>query len=101
MPPGCRKQPTDGAGAVIKPTVRVVLANSLSRQYTGGETEFEVEAARVRDVLRALEERFPGIRAHLEEETAVSIDGMIYDDAYLQDVTGSREVFFIPKLDAG
>jgi molybdopterin converting factor small subunit len=86
---------------MIKPKVRVVLANSLSRRYTGGETKFEVEASRVRDILRALEDRFPGIREHLEEETAVSIDGMIYDDAYLQEVNASSEVFFIPKLDAG
>jgi molybdopterin converting factor small subunit len=86
---------------MIKPKVRVVLANSLSRQYTGGETKFEVEAIRVRDILRALEDLFPGIREHLEEETAVSIDGMIYDDAYLQEVNASTEVFFIPKLDAG
>ena len=56
---------------MIKPKVRVVLANSLSRQYTGGETKFEVEASRVRDILRALEDLFPGIREHLEEETAV------------------------------
>ncbi len=86
---------------MIKSRVRVVLANSLSRQYTGGETRFEVEASRVRDILRALEERFPGIRPHLEEETAVSINGMIYDDAYLQEVDENAEVFFIPKLDAG
>jgi molybdopterin synthase sulfur carrier subunit len=86
---------------MIKPKVRVVLANSLSRQYTGGETKFEVEASRVRDILRALDDLFPGIREHLEEETAVSIDGMIYDDAYLQEVTAATEVFFIPKLDAG
>jgi molybdopterin synthase sulfur carrier subunit len=86
---------------MIKPKVRVVLANSLSRQYAGGETKFEVEASRVRDILRALEDLFPGIREHLEEETAVSIDGMIYDDAYLQEVNASTEVFFIPKLDAG
>ena len=86
---------------MIKPKVRVVLAHSLRRQYTGGKTEYEVEASRVRDILRALEELHPGIREHLEEETAVSIDGMIYDDAYLQEVNENTEVFFIPKLDAG
>ena len=86
---------------MIKPKVRVILANSLSRQYTGGETEFVLEAARIRDILRALDERFPGIRVHLEEETAVSINGLIYDDAYLQEVSEVSEVFFIPKLDAG
>lgn len=86
---------------MIKPKVRVVLAHSLSRQYTGGVTQFEVEANRVRDILRALEDLHPGIREHLEEETAVSINGMIYDDAYLQEVSENAEVFFIPKLDAG
>ena len=79
----------------------MVLANSLSRQYTAGETKFEVEASRVRDILSALEALFPGIREHLVEETAVSINGMIYDDAYLQEVSEDTEVFFIPKLDAG
>ena len=72
----CFKQRSD-LPVMIKPKVRVVLANSLSRQYTGGETKFEVEASRVRDILRALDDLFPGIREHLEEETAVSIDGMI------------------------
>jgi sulfur-carrier protein len=88
-------------GDNIKPKVRVVLAHSLSRQYTDGKTEYVVEASRVRDILRALDDLHPGIREHLEEETAVSIDGMIYDDAYLQEVNENTEVFFIPKLDAG
>lgn len=86
---------------MIKPKVCVVLANSLSHQYTGGKTKFEVQASRVRDILSALEDLFPGIRVHLEEETAVSINGMIYDDAFLQEVNEETEVFFIPKLDAG
>ena len=88
-------------GDMIKPKVRVVLAHSLSRHYTDGQTEYVVEANRVRDILRALDDLHPGIREHLEEETAVSIDGMIYDDAYLQEVSENTEVFFIPKLDAG
>ena len=79
----------------------MVLAHSLSRQYTDGQTEYVIEANRVRDILRALDDLHPGIREHLEEETAVSIDGMIYDDAYLQEVSENTEVFFIPKLDAG
>ena len=98
--PATHLNPTMVQG-MAKSKVRVVLANSLSRQYTGGKTEFEIEASRVRDILKVLEGMFPGIRGHLEEETAVSIDGMIYDDAFLQEVTETAEVFFIPKLDAG
>jgi sulfur-carrier protein len=79
----------------------VVLAHSLGRQYTDGQTEYVAEASRVRDILLALDHLHPGIREHLEEETAISIDGMIYDDAYLQEVSENTEVFFIPKLDAG
>ena len=88
-------------GDIIKPKVHVILQHSLSRQYTDGQTKYAVEASRVRYILRALDDLHPGIREHLEEETAVSIDGMIYDGAYLQEVSEDTDVFFIPKLDAG
>ena len=70
-------------GDIIKPKVHVILQHSLSRKYTDGQTKYVVEASRVGYILRALDDLHPGIREHLEEETAVSIGGMIYDGAYL------------------
>ena len=53
--------------------------SSNQRRLTGGAAQVEVEAATVRELLRKLEEMFPGIRAHLDQTsaTAVAIDGDI------------------------
>ncbi len=81
---------------------RVVLSSGLSRRYTGGEREFEVEATTMRDVLKELDRRFPGLHDHLVAETTVAIDGEIHDEpAYFQKVRPGCEIFFIPKLEGG
>ncbi len=46
--------------------IRVVLSGNL-RKFTGGETEVELEAGNVRQLFRALTERHPEIKPHLEE----------------------------------
>jgi hypothetical protein len=80
---------------------RVVLTNGFSRRYTGGLTEFEVDAKTLGGVLKEMDRRYPGLGEHLEEETTVAIDGEIHDVGYYQIVGPSSEVFFIPKLEGG
>ncbi|MBT5266736.1 MAG: MoaD/ThiS family protein [Rhodospirillaceae bacterium] len=80
---------------------RVVFSSSLSDRYTGGENDLEIDATSMRGVIRALEERFPGIGEHLEEETSVAIDGEIHETAYFQPLKDGSEIFFIPKLEGG
>ena len=83
-------------------TARVVLSSGFSRRYTGGTKEFEIEAATLRDVIRALDKMYPGLGEHLEEETTVAIDGEIHDaPGYYQKLRQGSEVFFIPKLEGG
>jgi len=79
---------------------RVVLTGSL-KQYTGGETELEVEAGTVRQLLRALGERHPALKPHLEEGIAVAIDGQIYQDAWLEPVPPDSEVHLLPQIAGG
>ena len=81
--------------------VRVVLSTGFSLRHTDGETSFEVEAKNLRGVLKAMDERFPGLGAYLEEETAVAIDGELHETAYFLPVGEDSEVFFLPKLEAG
>ena len=50
-------------------TARVVLSSGFSRRYTGGKREFDIEAKSLRDVMKALDELYPGLGEHLEEET--------------------------------
>jgi len=80
---------------------RVVLTNGFSRRYTGGQTEFVIEAKNLRGVIKEMDRMFPGLGEHLEEETTVAIDGEIHDVGYYQAVGPSSEVFFIPKLEGG
>ena len=94
------KAVTRAAGAEAV-TVRVVLSTGTSLAHTGGEKEFEVEARNLRGVIKAMDARFPGLGAYLEEETTVAIDGQIYETAYFQRLGEGAEVYFLPKIEAG
>ena len=82
-------------------TARVVLSGGFSRRYTGGVREFAIPARNLRGVIKALDKLYPGLGAHLEEETTVAIDGEIHEVGYLQPLRQDSEVFFIPKLEGG
>ena len=56
-------------------TARVVFTAGFSRRYTGGVREFTVEAKNLRGVIKAMDQLYPGLGHHLEEETTVAIDG--------------------------
>jgi len=79
---------------------RVVLTGNL-KQYTGGEAELEVEAGTIRQLLRALGDRHPALKPHLEEGIAVAIDGQIYQDAWLEPVPPDSEVHLLPQIAGG
>jgi sulfur-carrier protein len=81
--------------------VRVVLISSHSGHYTGGVKEFEIEAQTLHDVIRVLDQRYPGLGEHLEEETSVAIDGEIHEVAYYHPVRPGCEIYFIPKIEGG
>ena len=77
--------------------------SSNQRRLTGGVAQVEVEAASVRELLRKLEEMFPGIRAHLDQTsaTAVAIDGDIIPDPVYEPVPPGAEVHFVTPLAGG
>ena len=77
--------------------------SSAQRRLTGGVADLEVEAATVRELLRKLEEMFPGIKAHLDQTsaTAVAIDGDIIPDPMYEPVPPGAEVHFITPLAGG
>ena len=82
-------------------TARVVFTSGFARKYTNGVREFEVEAANLRGVIRAMEGYFPGIGHALEEETNVAINGELHETGYFQLVPPDAEVFFIPRIEGG
>ncbi len=79
---------------------RVVLTGNL-RRFTEGLSEIELEAGDVRQLFRALGERFPALKPHLESGLAVAIDGQIYQDAWLEPIPPDGEVHLLPQIAGG
>ncbi|MGI9334445.1 MAG: MoaD/ThiS family protein [Gammaproteobacteria bacterium] len=78
----------------------VVLTGNL-RQFTGGQTEFDLPAVSVRKLFQALSERYPELAPHLEEGLAVAIDGEIFQDAWFEPIAPQAEVHLMPKIAGG
>jgi sulfur-carrier protein len=81
--------------------VRVVFTTGFSRRYTGGVTEFAVNAKNLRGVIKEMDAKFPGLAETLEEETTVAVDGELFEIDFLVPVRPGVEVFFIPKIEGG
>ncbi len=78
----------------------VILSHGLQR-YTGGTERVEVEARNVRELVAALDARFPGIGVEILSGMAVAIDGEIISDPFLEAVPPHAEVHFLPPLRGG
>lgn len=80
---------------------RVAIPANAAKRFTGGQTEFEVEADTVRRMIAELDRRFPGLGRQIDESMAVAIDGEIFQDAYLARLEPGSEVVLIPKIGGG
>ena len=78
----------------------VTLIGNL-RQFTGGVTALDVDAASVRQLFARLGEKFPELAPHLEKGSAVAIDGQIYQDALFQEIGPDSEVHILPQIAGG
>jgi molybdopterin converting factor small subunit len=84
-----------------------VFIPPLLRDVTAGQTEVEIEATSVRQVVAALEARFPGIRQRLclndalRPGIAVAINGAVATKGLLQKVPEGSEVHFLPAVAGG
>ena len=79
----------------------VTTISSRVRDFTGGVDAFEVEALTIRGLIRELDQRFPGLGAHVEESMAIAIDGEIFQDALGAALSQTSEVVLIPKISGG
>ncbi|MDP6343214.1 MAG: MoaD/ThiS family protein [Alphaproteobacteria bacterium] len=81
--------------------VKVVLTSGTSQQFTAGQVEVEVEATDLRQMVRALDEKFPGLGAEIDLHMSVALDGVILPDPLLEKVDDGSEVFILPKIGGG
>ena len=77
------------------------------RDLTGAATELELDGASLKQIVDALEQKFPGIAGRLCEEgqiaagLAVSIDGDISSRGLLAPVSPTSEIHFLPAIGGG
>ena len=80
--------------------VHVTLSASL-KAAAGGQTEIEVEAANIHQLLSRLGEDHPKLKPILARGVAVAIDGQIYRDDHFRPIPPGSEVFILPRLVGG
>jgi molybdopterin converting factor small subunit len=78
-----------------------VSLSSGFQDAADGAASVEIEAATVRELLRLLLERYPGMARHFDEGVAVSINGEIYRDIRDLSIPPDAEVFLLPRLQGG
>ena len=79
---------------------RIVLTGNL-KLYTGGVTELELESGSIRSLLRDLRRQFPDIPEDIEDELALSIDGILYQDDWFAKINSDSEVHLLPRIAGG
>ena len=96
-PPSCRHRPL--AARAVDAAERCTRAVAVG--VLGARLAHEVEGREIRHLVRALDARYPGIAARLHDGMAVAIDGVIHQNAFLEDVPDGAEVCFIPAIEGG
>lgn len=79
---------------------QIEISDVFGRQFTGGQTRFELDVKDVRQLLHTLDAMFPGIREHLEAG-AIAIDGEIIPDPWLNPIRPNSDVYFLPAIKGG
>ncbi|WP_299872031.1 MoaD/ThiS family protein [uncultured Sulfitobacter sp.] len=60
-----------------------------------------VEADTIRELLRKLQERYPGLSGPIKNDVAVAVDGVIYRDDWSRKIPEGAEVFLMRRLAGG
>ena len=85
-----------------------VFIPSLLEGLTGGARTVEVSGRNLRQVINALDERYPGMKERLLDEDGAlipeilaAIDGETNHLGLLQPVTDATEIQFVPAIGGG
>lgn len=77
-----------------------VIFSGAQRRFTNGEARIEIAASRVDELIRALYARYAELDGKLEH-AAVSIDGVIHNDALYLRLPPTVEIHFIGAVGGG
>lgn len=68
---------------------------------TDDQSEVEIEASTLRELLDGLSATYPAIRPQLDRGVSVAIDGKIYNDSWFTPIRPDSEVVLLARLRGG
>ncbi|MCZ0812327.1 MAG: MoaD/ThiS family protein [Pseudomonadota bacterium] len=80
--------------------VQVTIWGSLAAA-TGDQTEVEIDATTLRELLDGLAARYPALKPQLDRGVSVAIDGRIYNDSWFTPIQEDSEVVLLARLKGG
>lgn len=80
--------------------VKVKLWGTL-RQMADGRSEVEIEAANVKQLLDRLTAAYPALAPQVLRGVSLSLDGVIYREAWFQEIKPEAEVVLMPFMQGG
>ena len=80
--------------------VTVTLLGSL-RAHADGRASVEVQAATFKDLLERLVETYPGMKPQIDRGISISIDGLVYKEAWFAPIKPESEVVLLPYMQGG
>lgn len=81
-------------------SVATIFFSSGLAPYTDGAESLTVEVPRVRELLEAVIERYPGLAGPLEL-MAVAVDGEVHQHADYLPLSSASEVHLVPRISGG
>ena len=69
--------------------------------FADNQSKVNVEARNIRELLRKLQERYPGLRDPIKNEVAVVVDGVVYRNDWSKELPENAEVFLMRRLAGG
>ncbi len=85
----------------------IVWIPPLIRPLTEGKSQVEVAGVTVREIVQALDARYPGVAERLVEEDrirpglSVAVDGTVGNKGLREPVGPDSEVHFVPAMTGG
>jgi len=77
-----------------------VIFSTAQRRFTNDEERIEIEASRVDELIRALYARYADLDGELEH-AAVSVDGVLHNDALYVPIPPGAEIHFVGAIGGG
>lgn len=80
--------------------VKVRVWGSLTAA-TDGQSEVDIDATNLRELLDGLAETYPALKPQLDRGISVAIDGKVYNDSWFTPIDQDSEVVLLARLKGG